>query len=318
MTCGKPDVTVLIVGYYSQEFLPSCLTALERASAGLNSEILFIDNGDGESDALVRQLCPAARIVPGQGNIGFGAANNLLAKQAQGRWLLLLNPDTEIEPGAIGYLLEAARTHPEFGILGGMTVTDRNTGSLLPPLSPPGPGTAIRGMFGAARQQWKLSGSEQLVPVQVTSGGFMLVERDVWRRLGGFDERFFLYGEDFDLCTRARNIGVGVGIVPGAKAFHAIGSGAPYSPQRLTSQMRGNATYVRKHYRQPSGTLVLALLWLSVCVRLFGAMLLQLGSEHYRRMFRGYVPLAFKPQRWFAGYSDTKCAERARDRDFRT
>lgn len=302
MTRGKPDVSILIVSYNSQRFLPRCLAAVENASSGLNCEVLFMENGDRGSEALVEALCPSARIVAGRGNIGFAAANNLLAKQASGRWLLLLNPDAEIEPDAIAALLEAAAANRDFGILGGMTVIDRETGASLPPLEPPGFRMAIKSMFGVLGRKWPQYSARRVIPVQAASGGFLLVEHGIWERLSGLDERFFLYAEDLDLCIRARRQGVKVGMVPEARAHHAIGSGASYAPQRQTYQMLGNATYVRKHFARPIAPLVLLLLWLSICVRAFGAMILGIGMSRYRQMFRGLAPLALRPHRWFWGY----------------
>lgn len=306
MTEQPPKVSVQLVGYHSQAYLPRCLDAIARAATGIPSELLFIDNGEGQSEEIVRAIAPAARIEPGKGNIGFAAANNLLARRARGDWLLLLNPDTEIEPDAIRQLLAAAAAHPQFHLLAGQTVIDRASGVALAPLEPPGLRMALKSMAGSLSAPAESQPKEQIVPVAAASGGFLMVKRAAWNRLGGMDERYFLYGEDIDLCQRARNIGFGIAIVPGARAVHEIGGGSFYSPRRQLLQMRGNATYVRKHFSPIAASLILFALWISLCLRSLVACVLKGSNPRYRAMFRGIAPLAARPWQWWKGYPMAK------------
>ena len=130
----------------------------------------------------------------------------------------------------------------------------------------------------------------------------MLIARDAWQALGGFDPRFFLYAEELDLCRRAAAGGWRTGLVPGARIFHDVGSGAPRSPARLVLQMRGIATYYRKHLNVLEARLCLLLHWLGCIERLAVAGLRAPFDRRQAMAARAFARVALCPQRWVGGY----------------
>ena len=295
-------LSILIVGYNSGHFLPRCLDAAWQAAAGHEHELLYIDNSEDARPAGPDIYPGRFRQLASRGNIGFAAANNLLAREAKGDWLLLLNPDTEIEPDAIERMLAAVEYADRHAILGGTTITCRNPETVFPPLCLPTLSSIIAGLFRVRAEALTHKGNDKIIPENAVSGGFMLVCAQAWRELDGMDERFFLYGEDLDLCKRAADMGWKVGSVPAARVFHNVGSGAFFSPRRQLMQMRGNATYHLKHFGSWSAGLNIALLWLSTLLRTLGSGILAPFSKKYRHMFQSLVPLCLMPWRWCFGY----------------
>ncbi len=301
-TAHSAALSILIVGYNSAGFLESCIGSIKPLLDQPEFEVLFINNGDDGSEELLANAFPQVRIVPSQGNIGFGRANNCLAKHANGQHLLLLNPDTEASPGAIRALLLAAADHPDHPILGAVTSTERDGSQTLPQMELPGIRTLARGLIGRAARPLSVTQSGGLIPANCVSGGCMMVRREVWERLGGFDEDFFLYGEDIDLCKRASAMGYKLALVPNARIYHDVGSGSYFAPNRLLLQMRGNAHYFRKHSNPAHAAACIAVLWVSAWVRFAAGGLMGLRSEKYRQMSAGFASIALRPWTWWNGY----------------
>jgi GT2 family glycosyltransferase len=130
----------------------------------------------------------------------------------------------------------------------------------------------------------------------------MMIRRETWDQLHGFDEEFFLYAEDIDLCKRAVDQGRHLAIINSVTIFHDLGSGQYFAPQRLMFQMRGNAHYFRKHFSNPYVWLCLTIFWVSAMMRFVVGGVLGLRLEKYREMSRGFRDIALKPWLWWSGY----------------
>ena len=297
-----PEVSILIVGFNSGSHLPACLKSINYAAQEHSFEVVYIDNGADDSSMIVQQAFPAAKIVPRRGNIGFARANNLLSQSASGRLLLLLNPDTQLFSGAIDELINAAQVDSRYGILGGATFLDKTRSLPMPMIELPNASSIVRGFWPRHSHPSGQNAAGEIQEVSAVSGGFMLVRREVWDQLDGFDERFFLYGEDLDLCHRARKRGWKVGFVADAAIFHDIGSGETHSKQRQLLQARGTATYHRKHFPKQLALTNLILMWLNFVVRAIGATALSPFSRRFAAMARALIPLAVKPWAWIRGY----------------
>ena len=296
----KRELSVLVVGFNSACRLDKCFTAIKRAIDGLAAEVLFINNGLDNSEAIVRARFPWVRIVESRGNIGFAAANNHLARGAVGRYLLLVNPDTEIEANSVKLLLSAVQGEPQYGILGGTTLFASEPDQQMSALKLPTTLRLFRDVLTS--QKGNHRAEDTLGSVEATSGGFMFLKHELWRQLGGMDERFFLYAEDLDLCKRAAQSGTKTGAVPGAKIWHDVGSGSFYSRTRQLYLAKGNATYQWKHCSAPLAITNIALIWLRLFVRALGAAILAPVSGKHFIIFKALAPLAMAPWRWVSGY----------------
>jgi N-acetylglucosaminyl-diphospho-decaprenol L-rhamnosyltransferase len=296
------DVSILVVGYNSARHLDACMGSIAGAIGSYSHEVLFVNNGTDDSEALVADRYPDVLFKESKGNIGFAAANNYLARQARGRWLLLLNPDTELTSHAIDNLLDVAERHVEYVILGGLIVAAGDHPQSLALLEFPSLSSIGRGIVGRASRRISLEKGLEVIPADAVSGAFLLVRHETWINLGGMDSTFFLYSEEMDLCRRAKLAGNGVGLVPSSRVHHDTGSGDIYAPARMQYQMMGNAHFYRKHFSAPYAWACLLLHWISALTRFVLGGLLIWRDPRYGQMSKGFRDPALRPWSWMGGY----------------
>ena len=197
-------ISVVIVSFNAPDFLHLCLESVTAALAGMDGEIIVVDNASDE-DCLpvIRENFPAVRLIANEENVGFSRASNQGAKIAQGKYLLFLNPDTVLPEDSLKRVLSHAEAHPDTGALGCRFID--GTGKLLPECKRnlPGIRAAAARLFGL---DWGYYANhldeEETGEVEVLTGAFMFLRRELFQQLGGFDERFFMFGEDIDLSYR--------------------------------------------------------------------------------------------------------------------
>jgi hypothetical protein len=262
-----PDLSILVVTYNSRRLVGPLLEGLGRELASLAAEVVLVDNAshDGTAD-FVASAHPWVRLVRSEHNLGFAAGNNLAARHARGRVLLLLNPDALPEPGAIARGLARLDAHPEVGLAGGRLLDDQGrtqpSARMFPTLLQEAlvlSGLAARfprsRWFGHFDRTW--ADPQAPATVDWVPGAFAFVRRDLFERLGGFDERFFLYYEEVDLCRRIARAGLQVAYWPDLRVHHVGGasartvSGATVSrsgAQLTLWRARSALLYYRKHH----------------------------------------------------------------------
>jgi hypothetical protein len=218
-----------------------------------------IDNSsDDGSAAAIQADFPDVRLVALKENIGFARANILAIKEARGRKVLLLNPDTVVLDRAIDRLVAFAKEKPSCQIWGGRTLNGDRTLN---------PSSCWRRMT-----LWSLAcsafGLSHLIPnsslfnpeayggwdrgsvrnVDIVSGCFFLIDRELWNRLGGFDPAFFMYGEEADLCFRARKLGARPVVSPVATIVHYGGASTTSTLKQRLLLLKGKATLMNRHW----------------------------------------------------------------------
>jgi GT2 family glycosyltransferase len=263
MTSGSElvSLSILMVSYNAADHLEATLRSLQGSAAPSDAfEVLVTDNGSADGAAEVAErLLGTGAVERMHRNTGFGFAVNRTAKRARGDYFLLLNPDAHPKPGAIDAALAVLRARPRSGIVGGRCVTPAGE---LDPRSCFGRITAWSltcGMLGlsSAFRGSSVFDPESLGgwqrddqrPVDVVSGGFLLVSRETWDRLGGFDETYRIYGEDQDLCLRAAALGFSPCIAPSAEFEHDVGASSAHRADRDVLVLTGRATVVKGHVR---------------------------------------------------------------------
>jgi GT2 family glycosyltransferase len=269
----KPDVSIIVVSYGAREMTLECLRSIARGIGDATCEIIVVDNNSSDgSPGAIEAGFPQVRLMAQSTNLGFAAACNLGAREARGEYLLLLNPDTVVLDEAIGRLLAFARDRPGAGIWGGRTVF--GDGSLNPmscwrrptlwtllcsglAMDTRYPRSALFNAYGYGG--WKRDSARE---VDVVAGCFLLIQKALWDRLGGFDSAFFMYGEDVDLCLRARRLGFRPAIAPQATIVHH-GSGTEEDKVRKIRQvLAARALLIRRHFpwtKRQTGLALLAL-----------------------------------------------------------
>jgi GT2 family glycosyltransferase len=216
---SAPQVSVVVVVYESGPTLAECLAAV-GAQGFRDYEIVLVDNASSDRTAqAAAKTDPAIRLIENASNLGFAAAVNQGARAATGRWLALLNPDAFAEPGWLAALVAAAGANPGVhSFTSRQLMADDPTkldglGDVMALAGYPFRGGYTHPNPGALEPGWVFSGC----------GGAMMVERELFLRLGGFDERLFCYCEDVDLGYRLRLIGEPTLLVPDAVVRH-VGS----------------------------------------------------------------------------------------------
>jgi N-acetylglucosaminyl-diphospho-decaprenol L-rhamnosyltransferase len=235
-TQRRTRVDVVVVSYESAASLPACLTALP-ASAGA----VVIDNASRDAGADVAESL-GATVVRNESNRGFAAAANQGARCGDAEYVLFLNPDAVLGERDLELLLDALERDPGAAAAGPRLLDARGheQRSWWPF---PSPGATWAEAFGLQR----LRQADPAVGFAV--GACLLVRRDAFEELGGFDERFWLYGEEADLCRRAWDAGQRVLRVPAATARHIGGaSGASASALVFEHFNRGTEHFIAKHH----------------------------------------------------------------------
>lgn len=252
------DLSVVIVSYNSAHLLPRCLRSLHEAVGSLLVETIVVDNGsrDGSAELLRKELKPTKLIEAGE-NLGFSRANNLGARCARGRYYLLLNSDCFVRPGLPQRLIAALEADTSAGAVGPRLL---NSDGTLQPSCHNFPNPLV--FFLEQSLLWKLlryvpflkdklsisSGYTSPAEVDWMAGACLLVRREAFAEVGGFDERFFFYWEETDLCMQLRKHGWKRLFEPSATAVH-LGGGSSLSPELRVQFFRSLYRFYRKHCR---------------------------------------------------------------------
>ncbi|GAB3296825.1 glycosyltransferase [Epidermidibacterium keratini] len=243
-----PDVTVVVVTYSPGDQLDSFLDSLRLATRGPLPRVVLVDNGsvDGAPERAARR--EGVELVRSGGNVGFGAAANIGIRRSDTEWVLVANPDIAWRPGALDVLLDAARRWPDAGAIGPAILTPDGelypSARLIPTLGV-GIGHAVLGPVWSANPWSRAYRAEADNPSErVTgwiSGSCMLLRRTAAQAVGGFDERYFMYFEDVDLCDRLEQAGYDVVYAPSAVVVHAQGHAASRQPTRMMAEHHRSA-----------------------------------------------------------------------------
>jgi N-acetylglucosaminyl-diphospho-decaprenol L-rhamnosyltransferase len=246
--------SAVIVNYDSWPYTLRCIEALEE-SGGDELEVIVVDNEGGSAP----ELPAGVRLVPAPENLGFGRAANRGMEAAGGDLIVLINPDSLVGPGFFERVRGCFEQRPEVGIAAPKVLDSdgelqlsarREVGplsgilgrtSLLTRLFPESP--AVRRMFPALREL------VEPTPVDWVSGACMVLKREALEQVGGFDERFFMYFEDADLCRRMRGMGWLVCYLPELEVTHLTGKSTRSKPLALWRLHKSAFLYHRKHGR---------------------------------------------------------------------
>lgn len=260
-------ITVIIVSFNTKEMLRKCLDSLWENPGSWPLEVFVVDNDSvDDSVSMVRQHFPQVQLIENQVNLGFAAANNQAWQRSSGDYIILLNPDAYIKSNSIKNGVSFMESHPECGLCGGRLI--KPDGSLDP---------SARRFPNALYKIFTLSGLSSRFPasqifnrydfggfghdkvqeVDWVPGTFTVYRRQLLEQTGLFDERFYLYYEETDLCLQAKRSGWKVYFIPDAEVVH-VGGGASKTrkdeqfdqagSQVLKFRIRSEILYFRKNF----------------------------------------------------------------------
>ena len=252
-------LSIIIVNWNVRDLLDRCLASLFAADIAPGSfEIIVVDAASADSSAgMVRGKYPAVLLLEQAENVGFTRGNNIGLARAQGEFILLLNPDTEVRRGAINLLVDYLKTNPEVGVVGPHTLNSDGSHQSTRRRFP----TLMTGVFestwlaaaapaGVERDYRLLDfDDDDIVPVDWVQGSALMLRRELWRDIGGLDESFVMYYEELDFCRRAKSAGWKVAYHGGAIITHHGGkSSEQAAAQKLIHFHTSKLRYFRKHH----------------------------------------------------------------------
>lgn len=256
------DVSIIIVNYNVRYFAEQCLRSVFAAQGSLNIEVILIDNASADhSIEHLKPLFPEVHFIENTENIGFGRANNIALRQAQGKYFLILNPDTLLQEDTLSQMCRYMEENQRAGVIGPKILNRYGGFDITSKRGLPTPWVAFCRVSGLSAMfpksplfgRYDLLYLDEDTPSEVDSlvGSCMMVRQQVYNEVGGFDERFFMYGEDIDWSYRIKLAGWEVHYAPTTKIVHFRGEST-----RRSNINRDKAFYsamhmfVDKHFRQ--------------------------------------------------------------------
>ena len=259
------EASVVIVSFNTRDVLRECLQSVELESAGLAIKTLVVDNNSSDgSPELVASEFPWVHLLRSAINLGFGAANNLAIESAQGPYVILLNSDAILCAGSLRLALAHMDEQPKVGLAGGRLVgrdlASQPSARMFPNVLTDAfvlTGLAARypksKIFGYFDRTW--ADPFSACEIDWVPGAFSIIRTDVLKEVGLFDPRFFLYGEEVDLCRRMKRAGFQIWYWPDILVVHVGGESSRNmsdvdlsGAQVVHWRMRSTLLYYRKHH----------------------------------------------------------------------
>jgi len=290
MPAPKPVVSALIVSYNVKGLLLKCLEAF-YAHADVPVEAVVVDNASTDgSPAAVASEFPQATVLAQQRNLGFGRANNVGLERCQGRFVLLLNPDVTVNPQAIGRMADFLITRQDAAVVGPRLLYPDGRNDPDARRSFPVPRTLFYRTVGLSRlfPKSRVFGRHNMGHMPDTevhemdagSAACMMVRMAALDRVGFFDPRYFMFGEDLDLCYRLKLGGWKVFYLPSASAIHHKGAAVPQAESRmLYERHRAMWSYHMKHHADEIPAFANGLVWAQIWGRWAAAAARQAVSQ---------------------------------------
>ncbi|MBD3307451.1 glycosyltransferase [candidate division KSB3 bacterium] len=265
------DISVVIVNWNTNALLQRCLESLRRYALSEEEgefavELWVVDNGSSDgSPEMVAQQFPTVRLIRNEANLGFAQANNLALPHTTGRYMLLLNSDTELQSGVLQEMVTFMVQHPAVGIAGPKLLNPDGTPQYSCDAFPRRPFTLLRDKLGkilfqgktrsGERERMAPESADEPVAVDYVIGAALLIRRETYEQIGGLDERFFMYAEDIDWCYRAAQAGWSTAYVGNVSLYHLNRGSSDASPELAARLARLRATSLLQFYRKHYGVL---------------------------------------------------------------
>lgn len=254
------DISIIIVNWNTCELLRRCLVSIDAGHGNLSIEVIVVDNASSDDSVrMVRDEFPWVKLIASQANLGYTGGNNLGAREFSGRHLFILNPDTEIVGDALQQMGAYLDAHSIVGAVGPQLLN--SDGSVQSSRRRfPGLATAL---FNDSPFSWRWSPNNrfsraylmadssdtEIQPVDWLTGAAIMIKREIWQRVGSFDERFFMYSDEVDWCHRCRNLGWEIHYLPTAQIRH-YHRGSASQVGRVTQFrfLRSRVLYFQKYF----------------------------------------------------------------------
>ncbi len=279
------DISVVIVNYNVKHFIEQCLHSVYKAAKNFTIEVFVVDNNSVDGSCpLIKQKFPQVKLIENKDNAGFSKANNQAIHQSNGKYVLILNPDTVLQENTLQVCFGFMEEHPEAGSSTVMMIDGK--GNFLPESKRglPTPRVSFFKIFGltALFPKSKIFGryylghlsKEKNAEIEILPGAYMFVKKETFDKVGAFDENFFMYGEDIDLSYRIIKGGYKNYYIADTKIIHYKGE----------STKKGSFNYVlifytamiifaKKHFAKKNAQLYIFFINLAIYLRAFLSLL---------------------------------------------
>lgn len=264
------DISVIIVNYHSALMVIDCINSIKKLTKGISYEVIVVDNASGDGSVeTIGNAFDDVKVIASDVNLGFGKANNLGAEYAKGKYLFLLNPDTLLVNNAMKVLFDFLESNPKVGVAGGNLfapdmsptpsfcmsfddlATEKRAASwsylLLSKLF-----DKLCGFLGKSRRTTAFNYCDKPQKTAYIFGADMMLSKELFESVGGFDPDFFMYAEEEELTWRITECGYDVYSVPNAEIIHLEGATVKQSDEFSSCQfkmrMNGTLTYFEKRF----------------------------------------------------------------------
>ena len=228
------DLSIIIVNYNVKEFLQNLIHSIYKAAQRITFEIIVVDNASNDGSVeFIKEKFPTVKLFTNKENLGFSKANNIGLKEATGKYILLINPDTIVSEDTFDKMIRFFQENSEAGLAGCKILNPDGSLQLACRRSFPGPWTSFCKVTGLsnlfpqsrlfARYNLTYLNEDQTYEVDAISGSFMMFTKEIYEKVGGLDEQFFMYGEDLDFCYRVQKAGYKVLYVHSTQIIHYKG-----------------------------------------------------------------------------------------------
>lgn len=258
---SETTLSVIIVSFNVRDFLYQTLHSIQRSLRGIPAEIIVVDNASWDgSVTMLQKDFPSVTLIANKSNLGFAKANNLAIEKSRGKYLVFINPDTIVQEDTFKTLLDFYTNHPEAGMIGCKILNPDGSLQLACRRSIPTPWVGFTKLVGLSKlfPNSKIFGKynltylnpNQITEVEAISGSFMMTQRSVIDQVEYFDERFFMFGEDLDMCHRIRIAGWKIYYVPTTQIIHYKGTSSKTAQfDTLLQFYRAMLLFVQKHFK---------------------------------------------------------------------
>ncbi|MEO6176625.1 MAG: glycosyltransferase family 2 protein [Flavobacterium circumlabens] len=301
------QLSVIILNYNVRYFLEQCVLSVQEAISTIDAEIIVIDNNSSDDSCLMMQeRFPDVKLIQNKKNFGFPKGNNIGVKEAQGKYICILNPDTVVAEDTFSKILAFAEKQTNLGIIGCKLID--GTGEFLPESKRgiPTPWVAFTKIFGLYKvfPKWKLFNQyyaqhiseNETGKVAILVGAFMLMERNLYLELDGFDEDCFMYADDIDLSYRALLKGKHNYYFPETTVLHYKGESTVKDEKYMKRFQEAMTFFYQKHFRKS----------------LFFSIFIKIGIVFFSfvKMFQGKSKDKPIPESYVLYSSDAKLSEK--------
>ncbi len=271
------DLSIIIVNYNTRELLHTALETIRKNPPATAYEIFVVDNAstDGSKEYL-KETANGINIILNEQNIGYSAANNIAIRKSKGRYILLLNPDTEVLEGTLTKCITFMDTQPEIGILGCKVMLPDGQLDLACRRGFPNIKNAFFKFTGLANMFPKSKyfagynltylDENESYPVDSVVGAFMMLRQETIAEIGLLDETFFMYGEDIDWCYRAKESRWTVYYYAEAEIIHHKRASSKSSRKALIAFYQSMTLFYKKHYAKKHNFLVNTIVYMAISI----------------------------------------------------